>query len=368
LIQARLERHLWAQSYERDLAGILALQSEMAQAVANQIKVALTPEERVRLAQARTVNAEAYEAYVKGRFLWNERTDENVRKSVEYLEKAAQKDPTYAMAHAALAQAYTLCAFRGLRPHAEAHLRARAAAQKAIELDNSLGEAHAALAGVQADAGVLEAAAREFRRAIELDPNSITARVWYAELLTEMARHDDALRELRRALEIDPVSYVANSRLGEVLYYARHYDESLTQYRQALELYPSHPNLYWGLWHSYFEKGMYDDAVAALLKAVEFEKTPPAELAAYEKAYRDGGIRNVLRHRLQVLKRKGARPWAIACNYARLGEKDEAVQSLQEGFGLPAVRFTIRVDPCLDNVRVDPRFQDLLRRLNLPSN
>jgi TolB-like protein/DNA-binding winged helix-turn-helix (wHTH) protein/Flp pilus assembly protein TadD len=365
LIKVGEQTHVWAQSYERDLRDVLALQSEVAQAVAHEVRIKLTPQEQTRLASARPVRPEAYELHIKGRFYLSRRSDEDVKGSIDYFQNAIEKDPTYAPAYAALSQAYIVGAFRALIPGPESYQKAEAAARKALELDDTLGEAHAALGGIRAHLWDWQGALHEFERAIDVDPNSATAHIWYADTLAELGRHDDALRENKRALELDPVSYRANSQAGELLYYAHRYDESIARYREALELYPTHPNLYHGLWHSYREKGMFDDANAGLLKAIELEQTSPEELAAYQKAYREGGAEGLWRHRLGALKQKGSRAWAIACYYTLLGEKDQAINSLERVLELRSGSF-LTVDPCYDDLRSDPRFQDLLRRVNFP--
>ncbi len=367
LIEAAPERHLWADSYDRELRGILALQNEVARGIANEIRVKLTPEEQALLASARPVSPEAFELYLKGRFHWNQRTDQDVKKSIEYFQKATEEDPTYALAYAALSQAYHVGAYRLLLPGAEGFVKAEAAARKALELDDTLGEAHAALAAVRSENFDWEGTVRELRRAIELDPNSVTARSWYAEILSQLGRHEEALREIHLAWELDPLSNVVNRKTGNLLYLARRYDEAIAQYRETLGLYPYDPITYYGLWHSYIEKGMYDEAVAAFLKGIELEKATQEEQAAYRKAYRERGIQGVWRHRAEALKRKGLRPWAVACCYARLGEKDKAFKSLDKVFELGAGTGDFPVEPCLDNLRPDPRFQDLMRRMNFPA-
>lgn len=194
----------------------------------------------------------------------------------------------------------------------------------------------------------------------------MTARGFYADTLSLLGRHEEALRESHLALELDPLSNVANRKAANLLRLARRYDEAITQYRKTLELYPYDPISYYGLSDSYVEKGMYDEAVTALLKAIELEKASPEELAACRGAYRERGIRGIWRYRAEVLKRKGTRPWAIACYYARLGEKDQAFKYLEKTFAIRGAMTDFPTQPCFDNLRSDPRSRDLLRRMNLP--
>jgi TolB-like protein/DNA-binding winged helix-turn-helix (wHTH) protein/Flp pilus assembly protein TadD len=367
LTPVRDQTSIWVGSYDRELGRILELQNEVARSVAQQIKLQLSPQEQARLVNARPVDPEAFDLYLRGRFHFNQRTDDDVKKSIEYFQKATEKDPSYALAYAALSQAYNVATYRALIPGHWGYQQAEAMAQRALQLDNTLGEAHAALAGLCSDSYRWQEAVAEFERALKLDPNSVTARGWYADTLTFLGRYDEAVRQMKLALEIDPFSLSVNRRAGEHLYIAHRYDEAIAQYRKTLDLYPYDSLAYFGLWHSYIEKGLYDDAVDAFIRASELEKDPPEQVAAYRKAYRDRGIRGVWRLRAEMLTRKGIRPTSIACSYARLGEKDQAFKYLEKAFAIHAAPADF-LEPCFDNLRSDPRSREIVRRMNLPEN
>jgi TolB-like protein/Flp pilus assembly protein TadD len=372
LIQASTDRHLWAETYDRDLRDILALQSEVARAIASEIKVKLTPQEQTRLASTRPVNPEAHEWYLKGRFLWERRTPAALKKSIEYFQQALEKDPGYATAYAGLADSYDMLASNGILPPKEVYPRARAAALKALELDNALAEPHASLAYVLYDYDWDYAGAeREFQRALELNPHYATAHHWYGILLLTMGRLDEAMAAIERARELDPLSPRIKANVGLFLYLTRHYDEAIKELSKTVKLEPSHARTYDYLEWAYQQKGMYKDAVQAAQKAASLRGESPEWVAGLGRAYERGGIRAAKRLELERSEAPSSRGYPrgedIARLYALLGEKERALEWLERGSEERTVMpIYLRFDPQLDPLRSDPRFQDLLRRMNFP--
>ena len=372
LIQAEQERHLWAESYERDLRDILALQSEVARAIAGEIKVKLTPQEQTRLASARPVNPEAHEWYLKGRFLWERRTPEALKKSIEYFQQALEKDPGYATAYAGLADSYDVLASNGILLPKEVYPRARAAALKALELDNTLADPHAALGMVIYDYDWdYPAAEREFQRALELNPHCANAHHWYGFLLLTMGRLDEAMAAIKRARQLDPLAPRINANVGLFLYLTRHYDEAIEEISKAMELDPDHARTYDYLEWAYLQKGMYREAVQAAQKVASLRGESPEWVSGLGRAYERGGIRAAKRLELERSEAPSSRGYPRGEDFARLyaflGEKERAFEWLEKGSRehtlLPVY---LRLDPQLDVLRSDPRFQDLLRRMNFP--
>jgi TolB-like protein/DNA-binding winged helix-turn-helix (wHTH) protein/Flp pilus assembly protein TadD len=369
LLHAPSDRHLWAAAYERNLRDVLTLQDEVAGAIARQIKIKLTPQEHARLASARPVNPEGYRLYLEGRYYFLKRTRPAFEKSIQLLQRALEKDPNFALAYAGLSESYGILPFYGGALPKEAFPKAEAAARKALELDSTLAEAHAALGFVlfYYDWDWL-AAERELRRAIELKPSYVVGHHWYAEYLSAMGRHEQAFAEIRRAQELDPVSPLLRAIGGEVYYCARRYDEAIEQCRKGLELDSNfglaHANLGWG----YIVKGMYKEA------GLEFEKAG----AAYGGNYvglavvcaamgNKGKALKILDQARERSSHGEASPWHLARAYILLGDNQRALVWLQKADEDrdPAMAFT-KAEPAFAPLRSDPRFQALLRRMNLP--
>jgi TolB-like protein/Flp pilus assembly protein TadD len=372
LIQANPEKHLWAESYERDLRDVLALQGEVARDITNEIQIKLTPQQQARLASARPVNPGAYELYLKGRYEWNKRTEQGLKKGMQYFKDAIAQDPNYAAAYAGLADSYHVLADNGFLPAGDAEPKAKVAALKALEIDGDLAEAHASLAGPLADFDRdWTGAERECRRAIELNPGYATAHHFYALFLSNLGRHDEAIREIEEARKLDPLSVRINANVGLVLYLARQYDAAIEQLRKTLELEPndvaSHAYLGW----TYLQKGMHQEAVAEFQKAVNQQIGSLAPIAGLAQAYAVAGKRDEARRVLNQVKalsgQKFVVPYQIATIYVGLGEREEAFAWLERAFEAHDSKLgALNVDPSLDSLRSDPRFQDLLRRMNFP--
>lgn len=373
LVSAEDGRVLWANdTQDRALGDIFALQDEIARSVAAGLKIKLSGEGERRLAGRYTENLEAYQLYLKGRFFWNKRTIEGLRKSIEYYEHALEKDPGYALAYAGLADSYIVLGIYDEVPLKESHPKARAAAMKALEIDDTLAEAHTALAAVIADYyWDWSEAEREYRRAIELNPNYATGHQWFGEYAACMGRFDEALAEMRRAQEIDPLSLIINADLGMIFYWAHQPDQAIEQLQKTLEMDLNFGYAHSYLAHAYVQKGMYDEAVAEYLRAAADNGEGQNRVTALSEAYRVSGWRGFLQKQLDMMKEDAGKRYVTSFNmatvYARLDEKDQAFRWLQkaiEEHSSPALY--LRADPRLDSLRSDPRFGDLLRRAGLP--
>lgn len=374
LIHARTDRHLWAESYERDLRDILALQSEVARAIANKIRVQVTPEEQTHLAQARSVNTEAYTAYLKGRYFWSQRTEEKIWKAIEYFEDAIKKDVNFAPAYSGLADSYGLFGssqYAALLP-TEAERRAEAAARKALELDDTLAEAHTALGAIQHRSkwNWVEAE-REFRRAVELNPNYTPAYQFYALCLSSVGRQQEALAAIRRALELEPASPIINAAAARQLIFARQYDLAIEQLQKALELEPNFMVAHVRLGLVYEQKGMYEDAFAELDKARTLSKDNPFVIAAVGHAYALSGNRKraqeLLAELKQLSKKRYVSSYDMAVIYSGLREPDQAFAWLEKAYqDREGLLVYLKVEPWLDPIRSDRRFAELVRRVGLP--
>jgi eukaryotic-like serine/threonine-protein kinase len=373
LIEAATDAHLWAKSYDRDLRDVLSLQDEVAQAIADEIKVKLTPEERKNLASAQPVNNEAHEAYLRGRYYWNKVTVEGVTKGVKYFEQAIEKDPRYPLAYAGLADSYTLLGgtiLGGLAP-SDAMPKAKAAALKALEFDERLAEAHTSLAIAtwRYDWNWLDAD-REFKRAIELNPNYATAHQWYAWYLYGLGRREQSIAEIKRALELDPQSVWISSNVGFSLYFARQYDPAIKQLSDTLEMDPNFVLTHFFLGLAYEQEGLYAKAIAEFQKAVSLSGGSPVYIAALAHGYSVSGRRREAQKALDELKQLAERRYVpayeVAAIYVGLGDESQAFAQLEKAYQEHSGWLVyLKVDPRLDSLHSDPRFQDLLRRIGL---
>ena len=369
LIEAASDHHLWAESYERDFRDILALQSDVAKSIAREIRITVTPEEQTRMAGARQVDPEAHELYLKGRYFF-ERPPDGLLKAVPYFLDAIEKDPTYARAYAGLSRSYIRQGNWNLRAPTEVYAKAQAAASKALELDASLAETRHALGEIKLvydrDWPGTE---REFRRAIELNPGYSPARVQYSWFLSLMRRHDEAVAQAQRAVELNPLAVVENRELGEALYTARRYDEAIAQDRNTLELHPNDVLTRIYLMWAYYMKGRYEDALGELQRSLALRGASEEVTAAIGQAFQKEGIEGALRWNLKLLheqsKQRRVSPGDLALVHALLGEKDQAFALLDKAYKeYDSWMFRIQ-DPLWDPLRPDPRFQDLLRRMEL---
>jgi len=372
LIEASTDKHLWSQSYEGELRDSLALQNTVARAIAEQIRINLTPQEQAALKNVKVVNPQAYESYLKGRYFWNKRTSDGLKVALAYFNQAIEEDPKYAQAYSGLADTYALLGdwqYAVMTPK-EAFPKAKAAAIKALELDSALGEAHNSLAfvldGFDWD---FDSAGKEFLRAIELNPGYATAHHWYAWHLSLLGRYDEAIAEMRKAENLDPLSLIINADLAELLALAHSYDESIQQSRKTIEMDPNFALAHNQLAQAYLQKHMYAEAVAELQQAVQISGGSPTCIANLARAYVVSGKRSEALELLSELKKRSNLDYSnaseIAIVYASLGDKDQAMNWLEKGY---EERFNpgVLLRPGFDPLRSDPRFQNLVHRIGLP--
>jgi TolB-like protein/Tfp pilus assembly protein PilF len=370
LIDARSDRHMWAESYERDLSDILNAQNTVAVEIAQQVRANLTPAERDALAVRSTVVPEAYDAYLRGRKELGKQRQEAFRKGMEYFQQAIALDRLYAPAYAGLADSYSLLANYSALPPLEAFPRAKAAALKAVDLDPNLAEAHTSLAFVKHhfewDWAGAEA---EYKLAIQLDANNAITHLRYAELLSNLGRHDEAIGEMRVARGLDPLSLVVRSNMARFLYYARRYDDAILESKQILAANPHHPWARLTLAYCYDQKGMYSESlVETETLRSEFNGVYGIGAAhVFASMGRLQDARRVLKYHEQPAP-DGAQDWVfIAEVYAQLGEKNKAFQWLGQAYQNRDYFMTfIKTDPLVDPLREDPRFRDMLRRVGFP--
>jgi tetratricopeptide (TPR) repeat protein len=370
LIDASTDRHLWARSYERELSDVLALQGEVARAVAEEIWGQVTGEASARLARARRVDPDAYEAYLRGRFHWNRRSEEGIRKGIEYFEEAIRLDPLYAQAHAGLAQAYdTLGSYSFITPE-EAYTKARVAALHALEIDDNLSEAHVAMGGVlQNHLWDWAGSEEHFRRAIAADPGNAGAYHWYSDLLSALGRSDEAVAAMRRAQLLDPLSLTMNMSLGACLFYARRYADAMEQQRRTLELDPAFAPAHRMMGGALEELGRLDEAIAEYKTAASLSKDLAATALLAHAVARAGRPEEARRIHAQLKEDAQGRylsPYSEAAIYTGLGETDAAFERLEKAYAIRDRGMVwIKVAPRLDPLRGDPRFDALLLRMNL---
>lgn len=373
LLHATTDTHLWAESYDRDLRDVLVLQSEVAQAIAREVRVKLTPADQARFAEARPVDPEAYEAYLKGRYFWNRRSGEGFAKAVQYFQQAKAKDPTYAAASAGLADSFSVLGALCLVSPDDGCGKAKGVALQALEMDPGLAEAHASLAWATMwydyDFVVAE---KEFERSIELNPRYATAHAWFGMALAMMGRFEEAYTELKRAIRLDPHSSAIHFASGFGSWLARRYDLSIEQQKRAIELDAGVAQAHSGLGYAYLCKSMHDRAIAAFQKAVDLAPRATFYFACLGEAYAAAGYRDEAQKALEQLselsKQRYVTPYLVCRIYTALGKEEEAFHWLETAYRERAAWIAcLKTDPRLDVLRPDPRFQDVLRRMNFPA-
>jgi TolB-like protein/Tfp pilus assembly protein PilF len=372
LIDARQDRHVWASSYEREMTDVLSLQSEVVQAIAEEIRAQVSPGERERLETARKVDPRSYEAYLEGRFFWNKSTAPSMEKSIEYFRQAIALDPRNAPAYVGLAEAYSVLGQMAGLPMTEVGPRQREAALRALEIDDTLAEAHAALASVKQDVEWdWPGAEREYRRAIELSPSSANSHLWYSQFLNWLGRHEESLASVTRARELDPLNpFIAVNTLFR-LYYLGRYDEAIAQSRKLLEIHRDYWLNHWARGFLYSAKGMHQEAIAEQEKAVALSEGSLECLPWLGYAYARGGRTTDAREVLARLERESRKRYVpsilFAPVYVGLGEKNRAFEFLERGYAERDMRLVWLVgDPLFEPLRSDPRMQDIRRRMRLP--
>jgi TolB-like protein/Flp pilus assembly protein TadD/tRNA A-37 threonylcarbamoyl transferase component Bud32 len=372
LVDVSKVSQLWGEQYNRKLADIFVVQEEIAKEISEKLRLRLTGEQKKRLTRRYTENTEAYQLYLRGRYHWNQRTNEGLKKSVEEFQQAIEIDPNYALAWAGLAQSYPLFSFYSMLAAKEALPRAKSAATRALEIDDTLAEAHTALAYVMHyyDWDWV-GAEREYKRAIALNPNHATAHHWYGLSLAMLGRKQEAVTEAKRARELDPLSLILNNLFGRMCFWARDYDQALEHYRKTLELDPNFRTAQREIGEVYAAKGMYEEAVASFQKALSLAKDDTHVMALLGFTYASAGKKNDARTMLDELrklsKQRYVSPYDMAIAHAGLGEKDQVFAWLGKAMeDRDNWVVQLKVDPTFDSMRSDPRFQNLLRRMNFP--
>jgi serine/threonine-protein kinase len=362
--------HLWSERYDREMTDIFAIQDEISQAIVNVLQLKLArPAGHAIVRQP--MAPEAYESYLKGRFFWNKRTEANLNRSIEYFLRAIELEPEYALAYAGLSDAYVLLGIFGARPPGDVYPKAGAAAGKALKLDETLPEAHAALGHIRAAYDWdFPAAEQEYRRALELNFDFSTAHQWYGHLLIVMRRYPEAIAEVARALELDPLSVPANAFVGLIYMKARQYDHAIEASRKAVDLDPNNPFAHWILARSLDARNELPESLAESEKAASL--SGGNQMYATQLTYAQARIGDVLKARqaveklVELSRKKYVSPHDIAVIYIGLGEKDSAFEWLEKAYRERNARLIELSDPVYDSLRSDPRFLDLVQRLGLP--
>jgi TolB-like protein/Tfp pilus assembly protein PilF len=375
LVRGTTDQHIWAESYERDVRDLVALQDEVSRTIAGQVQKQIAPPSPQRLATSAAVNPQARENYMKGRYFWNLRSEAGYLKAIDYFQSAVNEDPQYAQAYSGLADTYALLGSLPLsKVRDTAMAKAKEMALTALKLDDSLADAHTSLAFVEMHyEWKFREAEQEFRRAVELDPNYSTAHQWYAIDLAALGQMDEAVTELDRARQTDPLSAIVNTDMAEMMYYARRYDEALQQARATVEMDPNFAHAHRVLGRIYFEKHMLPEAVAEGKRAVELSGNDPWMLLDLATTCALAGKKTEMQNslwRAATISPGGVLPeiGGTVEVYVALGEGDRAFKVLESLYrrrdgGL----ILLNADPRFDSLKSDPRFQQLLQRVGLPN-
>jgi serine/threonine-protein kinase len=366
--------YLWSETYERDIRDLFAVQKEISRAVVEALRFRLAGEQYRRLARAYTASPDAYDSYLEGRYYWNKRTEEGLRQSVEYFRQALVEDPNYALGYAALADSYALLASYGFSSPKEVMPEAKAAALRALEIDETLGEAHASLGFIRSffDWEWSEAE-REYKRALELNPGYATGHQWYSSYLRAIGQFNGALEEMKQAQRLDPLSPAIGRDFGRIYSSMRLHEQAIEQYRKTLELNPGFPSGYLHLGLAYQHVAKYEEALATLQKARAMPGGNPLILAGLGHCHARMGDKIIARQLLGELMEESKRRYVpavdIALIHIGLGERDRAFQWLEKAYedhdGWLA---WLKVDPIFDSLRQDPRFLSLLTKVRLEAN
>ena len=369
LVATRPERHLWTDNYTRDLRDILELQSEVARAIAREIRVALTPEEETRMASARPVDPAALDAYVRGRYFWNKRTGDDILKAKGYFEQAIELDPLYAQAYAGLADCYNLLPFYAGHSRKEAFPKAQAAALKALEMDDNLAQAHSSLAFALTNDWDWEGAEGAYRRALKLNPSYATGHHWYAWHLGSVGRLDEALAEIMRAEESDPLSLIITYDKGWIHFGREEYEQAIEQCQKVLEMAPGWRRVNNLLTGAYDAMDMEEKAFRFWKERESSQGLSPEELAAYQEAYDRSGMRGVRRLALTTFKKEPENrymsPIAVAWTYAYLGDKDGALKWLEKAYEERSSTLMLGRPIFRSLLGDDPRYTAFLKKVGL---
>jgi TolB-like protein/class 3 adenylate cyclase/Tfp pilus assembly protein PilF len=378
LVDVSTGNQIWGEQYNRKATDLVLLQNEIALDVSKKLQQKLIGRDNQNIAKSYTTNAEAYQLYLKGLFHWHKRTAEDLKKAIDYFNGAKEKDPSFALAFAGLAITYNVLpdnTIMSKEEAAETRIKAKAAALKALELNNTLAEPYAVLAEGKVVEWDFAGAENDYKRAIELNPNFATAHQWYSELLAHLGRNDEALAEVKKAYELDPFSVAVNHNVGLRYWAARRLDDAIVQLKKTIALAPDYPLTYWFLSSVYLEKGMYEESITQMYKAqiLSKEETPESAgriAAELRQALKSGGEKGywqkILQEELEVYKKGLGYPVTIATAYAKLGDKDKAFEWLEKAYAERDEQLRNLKGSSFDNLRTDPRYKDLLRRIGLP--
>ena len=375
LVDVTNNHRVWGDQYDRKLTDIIAVQSELSREISGQLRLTLTGDEQKRVTRHYTENTAAYQSYLKGRYYWNKRTGEDIKKSIQYFEQAIAEDPSYALAYAGLADCYLVIPNYTNIPSQEAYLKAKQSALKALELDESLAEAHASLGGIKVDyEWDFPGAESELKRAIELNPNYATAHHWYAQYLSEMGRHQEAINEIKRAQELDPFSLIINSIVGDTYIKARQYDQAIEQLHKTVEMDKNFVRSHRYLANAYQEKGMFAEAITELQTAATLSGENPEKAtkraedlrAALAAAGANGYWEKQLQFMLEDAGSQNISAYGVASLYARLKKNEDVFKWLEKAYAQrdPYLVY-LKIDPPFDSIRSDQRIMDLMRRISL---
>jgi len=374
LVDVATGSRLWGAQYDRKSGDIFAIQDDISTEISEKLKLQLTHAQKKKLTRHQTEDPEAYRIYLKGRHHWNKWTEEGFYKAIEYFQQAVEKDPSYALAHAGVADSYVLLGWNSYLPPKDAFPKAKAAALTALQFDPDLGEAHTPLAAVfWLHDWHWPEAEKEFKRSLELNPAYPTANHWHAEYVMTMGRHAEAIAQMKNSQTLDPLSLIINVAIGWAHYMARRYDEALAQLLQTVDLDPNYPVTYWILGLVYRTTGRYDLAITEGEEGVKLSGGSPmvrASLAhSYGKAGRTKEARQILDDLTSVTTCKYVAPHFFAGIHIGLGENDLALDCLEKSYEEHSHWLIyLHIDPTMDDLRSEPRFQDLLKRVSLPAN
>lgn len=382
MVDARTGDHLWGEQYVRKVGDLIALQTDIARDVSGKLRRKLSGEGTdgdKPLPRRGTENAAAYEAYLRGRFHWNKRTLPDIEKSIEHFNRAIELDPGYALAHAGLADSYVVIPSYSINRGTDAYPKARAAALKALEIDETLAEAHATLACVLYEFDwKFDESEREFKRSIELDPNYPTAHHWYAEFLLAMGRRDEALAEIKLAQQLDPLSLIINAIVGIVHLLRGEYAEAESQLKKTIEMDPNFGRARIFLIETYEEQGRFEDAIVEYEKALRTEGEAPESIAGKVGSLREGlkregakGYWRAITGQAQAAHERDAESGppliTLARMYTLAGERERAIEYIQKAYAAREPDVVRLIDPVFEPIRNDPRFVDVMQKIGLPN-
>ena len=371
LIDGRDNTHVWGEQYSRKMSEIISMQEEIAKQISEKLQLRLSGEDEKRVSKRYTNDSDAYELYLRGRFYWNKRTEEALKKGIDYFNQAIEEDPGYALAYVGVANCYASLVELEASPPKELYPKVKAAAARAIEIDDGLAEAHTTLAAVNEYEWNWAEAENQYRRAIELNPNYETAHHWYAAYLTSRLRPDEAIREMKLALELDPLSLIINTSMGRVLFGARQYDPAIEQLKKTLDMDANFAETHFQMGMVYEQKRMYDDAIREFQKSVELfgDRTMMAWVArGYAVSGRRAEAERILAELIEMSKQKYVSPYPLATVYAALGDKERTFEWLEKVYQERSYYVVwLNIDPIFDSIRSDARFTDLLKRIGFTS-